>query len=345
MVSPIAPLFLPVLEGLRHRHPYPCHACRRYRDGSGRVRNFDVYCGELQPELAGAIIPNARDVALAELMTPKYSYLLQLIAASALACVAGSGLMAIQATGASAPAVVGLDHIPIAVRDLEAAAETYRGLGFALKPGRPHQNGIRNQHVKFPDGTELELITAPEARDALTTTYRRHLDSGDGPAFLALYAPDRARVPRDLHASLGYLFFGPRNASPTDRPEHFAHPNTAASLIVVWLAGDDLLHERTLFTSLGATVVPREVRVPARVRAEVARFVEGEVVFLPGTHQRVRGRRIVGATVRVRSLAAVRKVLESRRIPVSAADDGPSESLFVAPASAHGIWLEFREGR
>src|SRR5262245_66326123 len=90
------------------------------------------------------------------------------------------------------PAVTGLDHIPIAVADLARAADDYRALGFALKPGRPHDNGIQNQHVKFTDGTELELITAPEARDALTTTYRRHLQRGDGPAFLALFAP---RIP------------------------------------------------------------------------------------------------------------------------------------------------------
>jgi hypothetical protein len=66
----------------------------------------------------------------------------------------------------------GLDHIPIAVADLERAAERYRALGFALKPGRPHENGIRNEHAKFTDGTELELITAPAARDELTSTYR-----------------------------------------------------------------------------------------------------------------------------------------------------------------------------
>src|SRR5215831_16801594 len=90
------------------------------------------------------------------------------------------------------PAVSGLDHIPIAVNDLARAADDYRALGFALKPGRPHDDGLQNQHVKFRDGTELELIAAPEARDALTVTYRRHLEKGDGPAFFALFAPDMA---------------------------------------------------------------------------------------------------------------------------------------------------------
>src|SRR5206468_6529298 len=68
------------------------------------------------------------------------------------------------------PLVTGIDHIPIAVRDLDAAAAQYRRLGFTLKPGTPHANGVRNEHAKFADGTELELITAPAATDALART-------------------------------------------------------------------------------------------------------------------------------------------------------------------------------
>jgi catechol 2,3-dioxygenase-like lactoylglutathione lyase family enzyme len=66
----------------------------------------------------------------------------------------------IGAAGNQPPLLAGLDHIPIAVRDLEQASRRYQALGFSLKPGRVRANGIRNQHVKFPDGTELELITA-----------------------------------------------------------------------------------------------------------------------------------------------------------------------------------------
>jgi catechol 2,3-dioxygenase-like lactoylglutathione lyase family enzyme len=244
-------------------------------------------------------------------------------------------------SGGAGPAVLGLDHVPIAVRDLEAAAATYRTLGFSLKPGRPHDNGIRNQHVKFADGTELELITAPEARDALTTTYRRHLEQGDGPAFLALFIPDAARIPRELHPSLDYLFFGPRNASPTDKPEHFAHLNTASSLISVWLAGDDLQQERTLFAKLGGTMTKRQVHVPDTAQADVVSFREGNVLLLPGSHQRVKGRPIVGVTLRVKDLGIARAVLRSQGIAVSAEGAG-STSVFVPPDRCHGLWLEFR---
>jgi catechol 2,3-dioxygenase-like lactoylglutathione lyase family enzyme len=256
-------------------------------------------------------------------------------------------------------AVTGLDHVPIAVNDLEAASRRYRELGFALKPGTVHTNGIRNQHVKFPDGTELELITAPEARDPLTTKYRRHLAAGEGPAFLALFAPSRDRAAQRLEMAkighrrtpgyvavadphpLDYIFFAGRNHSPTDRPEHFAHGNGAESLIEVWLAGADLSRERALLEDMGASLTTEQVRVPDTVNAEVARFMEGAVVLLPGDRQLVAGRPIVGAVLRVPSLAVARKAAAA----VATAVSTTTTSIFVPPSSTHGIWLELREAR
>ena len=259
-------------------------------------------------------------------------------------------------------AVTGLDHVPIAVRDLARAADDYRALGFALKPGRPHDNGIQNQHVKFTDGTELELITAPEARDALTATYRRHLERGDGPAFLALFAPRMAYADERLTAAtvaharrggaidfpdssgLGYLFLSGRNTSPTDLPEHFAHANTAQSFVSVWLAADDLSPERRALQALGATFVEADVRVPDAARAQVARFAEGDVILLPRGRQIVSGRRIRGATLRVASLDTARAILgRGQPAPPAIVVSSAGRSVFLPPSRTHGLWLEFRE--
>jgi catechol 2,3-dioxygenase-like lactoylglutathione lyase family enzyme len=261
----------------------------------------------------------------------------------------------------SPPAVIGLDHIPIAVNDLEKAAERYRALGFALKPGRPHANGIRNQHVKFPDGTELELITAAEARDALTTKYRNYLAKGDGPAFLAFYTEQPARVAEHLGAldiayqrfgpvvdvsdgeRMDYIFFGARNKSPTDKPEHFAHANTAESLVGVWLAVDGESQERRMLEAMGATVGEEERDAPGTwLKTRVVRMSQGEVVFARGSSQY--DRPIAGATLRVRDLATARRILErDPRTRTALVAKRGSSSIFVPPELAHGLWLEFRQ--
>ena len=243
--------------------------------------------------------------------------------------------------------VAGVDHVPVAVRDLKQAGETYRKLGFALKPGTPHANGLSNLHAKFPDGTEIELITAPKVTDALTGTYIEHLTQGDGPAFLALHAPDQAvaaqTFPRE-HTARRYIFFGGLNRSPTDRPEHFQHPNTAEALVSVWLAADDLSAERDLLRRSGVAVSTEDVFVPGRERAAVARFQASSLVMLPGRHQRVAGRRIVGATVAVRSIEAVANALRAGGFPQQAVTTvSHVRSVFVSPDVTHGWWIEFHQ--
>lgn len=258
--------------------------------------------------------------------------------------------------------LLGLDHIPLAVADLDEAAERYRKLGFALKPGRTHENGIQNQHVKFPDGTEIELISTSKARDTLTAEYLKYLASGDGPAFVGFYAPDMDRLASRLDAvgkpyrigdgllsfpesdELRHIFFGQRAQSTTDQPAHFGHLNGADALIGVWVAGDDLTAELKLLTSLGAEFSEQEVYVPEGVMAIVAELQQAELVFLPGSWQLVPGRRIVGATIRTSDLEALRGVLMAASLdvpPVLLTNNGLS--MFISPDIAHGIWLEFRQ--
>lgn len=202
-------------------------------------------------------------------------------------------------------------------------------------------------------------ITAPEARDPLTATYRRHLLDGDGPAFLAFDAPsldpaaaamDAARIPYQRSAGfldlpddhvLNYIFLAGRNRSPTDRPEHFDHANGAESLIGVWLAAADLSEERRFLRTLGAAFSDDLVWVPDPVRTSVAHLADGEVVFLPDSRQLAPGRRIVGATIRVRNAGTARRLLGRHVVT----PPNGSTSVFVRPASAHGIWLEFRAAR
>ena len=161
----------------------------------------------------------------------------------------------------------------------------------------------------------------------MTTTYRRHIAQGDGPAFLALFAPHLEEADGRLTSlkiahrrsggltdfpaggGLDYLFLSGRNQSPTDLPSTSPTPTAPKSLIGVWLAADDLSRERQLLQGLGAPVVQADVRVPDAVHAPVARLREGDVVLLPASRQLVAGRRIVGAKLRIANLDTARAML------------------------------------
>lgn len=234
-----------------------------------------------------------------------------------------------------APALARLDHVPVAVRDLDAAVADYRALGFAIKPGRPHANGLRNAHVKFRNGAGLELITAAAAGDELSTHYAALLAQGEGPAFLTLHAPDEATAAAALQAAgiahrreatgieltdpaLRWVFFTRDNRSPSDRPEHFAHANGACATREVWVAPDDAAPLARLLSALGARAVDETRTVPWPVAAQVFDLADaGRVVVVPARHQRLAGRPVIGVTL--------------------AACEGAAR--WWPPGQAHGLWL------
>jgi hypothetical protein len=156
-------------------------------------------------------------------------------------------------------AAVRFDHVVIAVADLGSASSTFRDtLGFSLKPGRVHENGLRNVHIRFGNGSALELISpGPGESDELSEWYRRFLGQGDGGAFVALSAgppdtvlgrlgslADQAVVfegrsfdwvsfpeGHPLHA---FFFVNVRARSP-DEPGQLRHRNGARGLAEVWI--------------------------------------------------------------------------------------------------------------
>src|ERR1051325_5422301 len=55
--------------------------------------------------------------------------------------------------------LLGVDHIVIAVRELDRAIEDYKHLGFTVVPGGRHPVGTYNGLIAFADGSYIELIS------------------------------------------------------------------------------------------------------------------------------------------------------------------------------------------
>ncbi len=236
--------------------------------------------------------------------------------------------------------LVRLDHVPVAVRQLEQASQDYRALGFALKPGRAHDDGLRNAHVKFANGAGLELITVDKPQGELARHYAGWLRAGEGPAYLTLHAADEPRAAAALRAAgiahqlgpdgltlddpqLAWLFFAADNRSPSDRPAHFAHANGAVATREVWVALDDGAALARLLTALGARSHDEARTAPFAARARVYELAAGgRVVVVPARHQVVPGHPVIGV--------------------VMAAPSAPARVW--PPSQTHGLWLTLQPG-
>ena len=170
-----------------------------------------------------------------------------------------AGMAAVAAPQCKAPGAPALDHAIIAVRDLDGAARAFRRAGFRIKQGRLHANGLLNRHIKFPDGTEIELMTVQgEPRDDMARRYARLIEKGDGGVYLALKARDMGVVERAAAAhklgtrksssgpwqflsftdgAAAAIFFSAGNATVVDADSIFAHEPRVTALAEVWLEG------------------------------------------------------------------------------------------------------------
>jgi len=85
-------------------------------------------------------------------------------------------------------AIAGIDHVVIAVRDLDRAQETYARLGFTLTPRGFHTLGSANHCIMFGDDY-IELLALPVEHPAMRY-YADFLARGEGLAAVALASAD-----------------------------------------------------------------------------------------------------------------------------------------------------------
>ena len=172
---------------------------------------------------------------------------------------------------AAPDARVRIDHVVVAVASLDAATTSLRALGFTVKEGALHRNGLRNRHVKFEDGSYLELmaVEAPPL-DSVAGAYASFLDEGEGGAFLALRADPAAVMAAAAELGLGTrvdrgrafdivtvaddaftpVFFLRYGRPVSDPPAILAHGNGATGIAEVRIEGGKEL--APLLTALGA---------------------------------------------------------------------------------------------
>jgi catechol 2,3-dioxygenase-like lactoylglutathione lyase family enzyme len=97
--------------------------------------------------------------------------------------------------------LAGLDHVVIAVADLAAAADAWRGLGFTVSPRGLHDAalGTANHTIMFEDAyVELMGVVAETPFNAST---RRRIAEGGGLERIALRLRDAAAAGHELRAA------------------------------------------------------------------------------------------------------------------------------------------------
>ncbi|MEL7120972.1 MAG: VOC family protein [Bacteroidota bacterium] len=160
-----------------------------------------------------------------------------------------------------------IDHVIVAVCNLEKAINSMTSEGFTHKKGKLHDNGLLNAHIKFNNGTELEYMSVQKVTDdPLAITYQNFLKKGPGGAFLALGGIPIDSLALKLKATnikynvitsnlwsyltfpdtsaLAHLFFIEYHFDHTkEEVKYTTHTNGAQSIRKVWMEGNDSVNQ------------------------------------------------------------------------------------------------------
>lgn len=148
--------------------------------------------------------------------------------------------------------LLGLDHIVIAVANLEAAIASYRDLGFSVVPGGQHPVGTYNGLISLADGSYIELISF--YRDNPQHRWWTALQRGGGLVDFCMQTDDLAGDTLKLR-SAGVKIADPVPWSRT-RPDGYR---------VKWLLSLAAEPHRGVAPFLIQDETPREERVPREI--------------------------------------------------------------------------------
>jgi catechol 2,3-dioxygenase-like lactoylglutathione lyase family enzyme len=267
-----------------------------------------------------------------------------------------------------------LDHVIIAVADLDKAAATYRRFGFTLTPRGLHEGKGTGNHCIMFGKTYIELLGVVDQSGAdgrLAQRVKEHGEGGIGIAYGADDA-DKAAVslraagikaedpvdlarPLDLDGKRDIVRF--RNVMLPDlklpdtmqfvcthvtpeltraRHEWQLHPSGATGVAAIIVAHETPSDQRTEFATLFGKTDGRldNAEIKLAPRAEIE--AEHGKDALAGAPQAG----IIGLTIRVNEVDAVGAMLDMGRLPHRETKSG----IVVPAAAAHGIFLHFAEG-
>ena len=250
-----------------------------------------------------------------------------------------------------------LDHVVIAVPNLDEAAATYRKFGFALTPRGLHEGKGTGNHCIMFGKTYIELLGVVDATGAEGRLAQRVKARGEGAIAIAYGADDADKTcaalraagieaedpndlsrPLDLDGKCEMVRFRNINMPGLKLPDTMQFVCTHLTPELTRARHEWQLHPNG---AVGVAKINLALDNPQSAKLELARLfdkLENTKIEIQKRDQGIR-EGIVGLAIRVTEIDAVAAMLDMGRIPHSTS----RQSVTVPATAAHGVALEFTD--
>jgi hypothetical protein len=250
-----------------------------------------------------------------------------------------------------------LDHIIIGSNNLDDSKNIFEEkLGFNIKDGKKHKNGISNIFIEFSNNSEIEFISVKNPSDNLANQYKKFLDNDRYGFQIALRTNEISNLKEHLTTlSLGYENFSEnRNYSTlstkninSELPLFFIqyneenkntytnHLNKSVGIKSIWFSTRNIKNTARELVDFGFDAVGNYELL--EFKGKVVQFKNNNFGIILIESEKYE---LTGMTIWVEDLETLNEIIRKNKIEIIKQF---KKKIFINPAQTKSIWIEFVE--
>jgi hypothetical protein len=254
-----------------------------------------------------------------------------------------------------------LDHIIIGTKNLEETKLFLENsLGFKIKTGNIHKNGIKNIFVEFEDSSEIEFVSVQNPTDQLASDYNKLINKNHfGLQFAVrtnhiteLYS-HLQKVNSDFNNFSNNKIYSSISQSNISSQKPFFiiqyhnkmnnstnyHQGKINGLSAIWLTTPNLIETIKTYSEYGFTLVDTVTVANIKNKTATMKNKNFEIILIADNSYS-----ILGLTLRSESIDEVQKMFAknfNKAVDIKKSKRG--KSIYLPPQVTKSIWFEFIE--
>ncbi|MCB9248740.1 MAG: VOC family protein [Ignavibacteriales bacterium] len=252
------------------------------------------------------------------------------------------------------------DHVIIGTNNLNKSSTLFTNLGFLVKEGNKHKNGITNSFVEFIDGSEIELMEVDNPTDELSKEYGNLINANKYGLQFAVRVDEINKLKSSFsQLNKGFTELSVNNTYNTlslkninsELPIFFIqynsennnvltnHKNKAKRISAIWISTKDIKQTAKELVNFGFDAIDN-YKIP-EATGKVIRFKNNnfEIILIESDKYE-----ISGITILVEDIKIIKNTVKSNlSTDFIEQNRGKVNTIILKPEITKSIWIEFSE--
>lgn len=254
-----------------------------------------------------------------------------------------------------------LDHVIIGTNEFQKSMSFLNEkLGFSIKNGRTHKNGITNYFVEFEDSSEIEFISIENNAVGLANQYKELLKKDKYAFQFALRTNQLKKLKESFNTlSTGFSEYNENKIYSTlanseisqslpfffiknhkdNSPSNFAHQNNAAGISAIWIKTKDIKISVRDYIDLGFDVIDTIKVGDYNTKTVLLKNNNFEIILIQSNEFE-----ISGISIKTKNIKKLRPTInEKLNLNLKLNSNKRGTSISLSPKTTKSIWFEFIE--